>query len=272
VDCAPAGETLSLLKLPELLAWYMEKFFPVGKTMVRVMAPLAKARYQVTLPSRTAMNEMEQLHKTLMDLQQLLKDDRVCSVRLVCVPEKMVVEETKRTFMYLNLYQYQVDGVYINRILPKDTGNAFLEHWRGIQTGYLDELERVFAGLPVTRVPWYPKEVCGMEAVERLCRDVLTSDELFSVRESTCREYYEPTEAGYRLVLALPGADANRLSVHHHGMDVEIKLNNFSRCIPLPNVLRGAVLLETAVLDDTVQLHFQTRQLSPEGGDAECEF
>ena len=31
VDCAPTGETLALLKLPELLAWYMEKFFPVGK-------------------------------------------------------------------------------------------------------------------------------------------------------------------------------------------------------------------------------------------------
>ena len=30
VDCAPTGETLSLLKFPELLSWYMEKLFPIG--------------------------------------------------------------------------------------------------------------------------------------------------------------------------------------------------------------------------------------------------
>ena len=31
IDCAPTGETLALLKLPELLAWYMEKFFLLEK-------------------------------------------------------------------------------------------------------------------------------------------------------------------------------------------------------------------------------------------------
>ena len=37
VDCAPTGETLSLLKLPELLSWYVEKFSPVGRTLTRVL-------------------------------------------------------------------------------------------------------------------------------------------------------------------------------------------------------------------------------------------
>lgn len=31
IDCAPTGETLALLKFPELFCWYMEKFFPIGK-------------------------------------------------------------------------------------------------------------------------------------------------------------------------------------------------------------------------------------------------
>lgn len=269
VDCAPTGETLSLLKLPELLAWYMEKFFPVGKTMVRVMAPFAKARYQVSLPSRTAMDEMEQLHQTLMALQQLLKDEQVCSVRLVCIPEKMVVEETKRNYMYLNLYRYQVDGVYINRILPEETGNPFLQNWRTIQSGYLTELEQVFAGVPIARIPWYSREVRGMDAVERLCRDVLTAEDLFALRRHTESEYYEPTDDGYCLVLSLPGADSDHLKVYHREMDVEVKLNNFSRCIPLPNVLRGSTLQETSIEDGTVRLRFRMKQTEAEGGAAE---
>ena len=33
VDCAPTGETLALLKFPELLSWYMEKLFRSEKSV-----------------------------------------------------------------------------------------------------------------------------------------------------------------------------------------------------------------------------------------------
>ena len=118
VDCAPTGETLSLLKLPELLSWYMEKFFPVGKTMLRVLSPISNLKYHVTLPDRKTLDKIEVLHAKLLDLQNLLKDEDISTVRLVCMPEKMIVEETKRNFMYMNLYGYQVDTVFINRMVP----------------------------------------------------------------------------------------------------------------------------------------------------------
>ncbi len=260
IDCAPTGETLSLLKLPELLAWYMEKFFPVGKTMVRLLSPVAKAKYKVDLPNRKAMNEIEELHGKLMQLQELLKDDTICSVRLVCIPEKMVVEETKRNFMYLNLYDYQVDGVYINRILPAQADNPFLQKWQDIQKKYIDELERVFADIPVTRIPWYPKEVRGQEAVERLCGEILTAEDLFDVRVHTEKESYETVEGGYCLVLQLQQATEKELKVLHHDMDVEIKLNNFSRCIPLPNTLRGAEMTDVTLRDGELRICFAVKE------------
>ena len=257
IDCAPTGETLSLLKLPELLAWYMEKFFPVGKTMVRLLSPMAKARYKVELPSRKAMNEMEELHGKLMELQELLKDETVSSVRLVCVPEKMVVEETKRSFMYLNLYGYQVDGVYINRILPPQADNPFLLHWQDIQKKYIGELEALFPNIPITRIPWYPKEVRGQAAVERLCGEVLTAPDLFALHPCAERESYEAIEGGYRLILPLPQAEGQALRVYHHGMDVEIRLNNVSRCIPLPNTLRGAEMTQTEQVGRELHISFR---------------
>ena len=175
VDCAPAGETLSLLKLPELLSWYMEKFFPVGKTMVRVLAPLSKAKYRVELPDRKAMDEIEEMHLELLRLQELLKDGNISSVRLVCTPEKMVVEETKRSYMFLSLYGYRLDGVFINRVLPEEADNAFFRGWREIQSGYMEELRQVFRGIPVSEIPWYPEEVRGKHAIGRICREILST-------------------------------------------------------------------------------------------------
>ena len=125
VDCAPTGETLSLLKFPELLSWYMEKLFPVGKVAVRMLSPISKSVFKVEMPNKSAMTDMEKMYLKLVELQELLKNRDVTSIRIVTTPEKMVVEETKRNYMYMNLYNFNVDGLYINRILPKDINNDF---------------------------------------------------------------------------------------------------------------------------------------------------
>ncbi len=259
VDCAPTGETLSLLKLPELLSWYMEKFYPVGKTMVRVMAPVSKAKYKVTLPNRKAMNEIEQMHWSLVALQELLKDPDVSSVRLVCTPGKMVVDETKRSYMYLNLYHYQVDGVFINRILPDDAGSDFMNHWGSIQKKYIRELESVFAGIPITRIAWYPHEVRGRAAIQHLCDDVLGDKDILNVRVHTDNEIYEACDGGWSLTIRLPGAAKEDVTVYQHEMDVNIKVNNFNRCIPLPNTLTGAQIDGWDVADGFLRIQFSKK-------------
>ena len=99
VDCAPTGETLALLKFPELLSWYMEKLFPIGKVGVRMLAPISKSVFKVEMPNKSAMNDIEKMYLKLVELQELLKNRDVTSIRIVTTPEKMVVEETKRIFI-----------------------------------------------------------------------------------------------------------------------------------------------------------------------------
>jgi len=183
VDCAPTGETLSLLKFPELMSWYMEKFFPVGKLAMRVLSPVAKNLFKMELPDKMAMSDIEKMYVKLIKLQELLKDREITSVRLVTIPEKMVVEETKRNYMYMNLYNYNVDGIFINRILPADIDNPFFDAWLNIQKGYIEELENVFTECPIYYIRWYDTDLCGMESIDKMCEDVLTQPNLFDVRE-----------------------------------------------------------------------------------------
>lgn len=252
VDCAPTGETLSLLKLPELLSWYVEKFSPVGRTLTRVLTPFAKIRYRMDLPDGAAMDELGQLYEKLIRLQELLKDPEITRVRLVCIPERMVVEETRRSYMYLNLYRYPVDSVFINRILPEKTGSSFMDSWRGIQSGYISELESVFGELNITRIPWYPLEIRGTDAIVRLSCDVMGDENLFDRPVRTDNEIYEKTERGYSLRIRVPGASMEDVEVFPRDMDVDIRINNFMRSVPLPGVLRGAevdsVRLEDGIL------------------------
>ena len=260
VDCAPTGETLSLLKFPELLSWYMEKFFPVGKVAMRVLAPVSKRVWKIELPDKHAMSDIEKLYVKLAALQDLLKNNRITSVRLVTLPEKMVVEETKRNYMYMNLYGYLVDGVYINRILKNEVENAFFTEWMGIQKKYIEELESIFAEVPVTKIPWYESEVCGMDAIDRICNEVLTGDHLFAVNSQRTNEKYEKNEEGYLLSIFLPVVSKDKLDMHQTGADIIIRIGNFKRNIPIPNTLRNYAISSAKLKDEELLIQFAEKK------------
>ena len=48
VDCAPTAETIRLLSLPDILAWYMERVFPMGRRVNRMIGPVLS---RVTQPA-----------------------------------------------------------------------------------------------------------------------------------------------------------------------------------------------------------------------------
>ena len=254
VDCAPSGETLSLLKLPELLSWYIEKFFPVGKLITRVLRPVSGGLFKVQLPDNDSMDEFLRMHKELVEMQELLKDPQVTSVRLAALPEKMVVEETKRTYMYLSLYGYHVDRLFINRVLREQKENAFTEYWREIQQKYIEELESVFGRIPVTKIRWYETEIRGIQALERLREDMPAYEELFAQIPPVGGDVYEPEEGGWRLKIYLPGTE--KAEVSRYGTDLDIAAGNCVRRIPLPQTLLTFEIREVTREKDSLEILF----------------
>jgi arsenite-transporting ATPase len=192
-----------------------------------------------------------------MELQDLLKNREVTSIRIVTTPEKMVVEETKRNYMYMNLYDFNVDGLYINRILPKDIGNDFFNEWIEIQQKYIGELKATFAALPIYEIPWYDEELKGEENIRRITDDVLKGDEVFKTRVITQREHFEQTEDGYSLTVYMPGADKKEIEMYQVSNDIVIKTGNFKRNIPLPNILRTYVVAGAKFEDGKLKISFE---------------
>lgn len=256
VDCAPTGETLSLLKFPELLSWYMEKFFPVGKVAMRVLSPISKLMFRVELPDQKAMTDIERMYLKMVQLQELLKNRDVTSIRLVSIPEKMVVDETKRNYMYMNLFDFQVDGLYINRILPKDIDNTFFNEWIHIQRKYMEELEQVFGTIPVYHIPWFDSDLNGMSGVDRITKCLQSEADLFALQPSRRGEEYEKTETGYQLKLHLPCVEKGELQLHESETDIILKIANFKRNIPRPNTLRSYEIAAANLEEETLIIDF----------------
>lgn len=258
VDCAPTGETLALLKFPELLCWYMDKFFPIGKIAMRILSPFSKKLFQVQLPDGKAMNDIEKLYVKLIELQELLKNKEISSIRLVTIPEKMVIEETKRNYMYMNLYNYNVDGIFVNRILPTQIDNPFFKEWIQIQKEYLEEIKTSFDRIPIYYIPWYDTDLLGIDSVNRICEDAFKeSKDLFAIKVNLEGETYEQTEKGYVLKLYLPHVERNQIDVRLSGSDVIVKIGNYKRNIPMPNALRTMSVTVAKFEDQTLNITFE---------------
>ena len=257
VDCAPTGETLSLLKFPELFSWYMEKLFPVGKVAMKVLRPISKVAFKIDMPNEAAMSDIEKLYVKLFELQSLLKDRKICSIRLVTIPEKMVVEESKRSYMYLNLYNFNVDGVYINRLIPQEIENNFFKEWKEIQSKYLEELNSSFSNIPIYKVKWYEEDINGVEALDRIVNDSLKEENIFDILETTLNEVFEKTENGYKLEVYVPFTDKKDFDLFESGSDVIIKIGNFKRNIPIPNSIRKYSIASAKLNSEKLSIYFE---------------
>jgi arsenite/tail-anchored protein-transporting ATPase len=259
VDCAPTGETLSLLKFPELFAWYMEKLFPIGRLSMKVLRPISKAAFKVELPRDEALNDIEKLYAKLFELQKLLKDRDICSIRLVTIPEKMVVEETKRNYMYLNLYNFNVDGLYINRLIPDNTDNSFFDEWKRLQKKYIEEIEEFSHDIPIYKIKWYETDINGIEGLKRIVMDSLEDENIFKVLKVTQSERFEKTDKGYKLHVYVPFTEKTDFDLYESGTDIIIKISNFKRNIPIPNIIRRYSISKAKFNEGMLSIYFEEK-------------
>ncbi len=238
LDLAPTGETLSLLQLPELMSWWMERIFPLGRLAVRALRPMARGLWRIELPDSRAMNDVEALYVRLRAIQERLKDPAVTSVRLVTQPERMVIEETRRSYLYLNLFGYAVDHLYVNGIYPVGEVGEFFGAWIEHQRAHLAEIEAAFGHLPITRVPRFPSDIIGLDGVGRLAGAVV-DEHTFDVRDDLARETYTSVGDGFELRLAAPMASRDEIRLSRSESDLVVRIGNVQRNVPLPATLRG---------------------------------
>ena len=170
LDCAPTAESIRFVSMPTTLEWYMKHIFPFQRGLLKAVRPLANRVSPVELPTDSYFANIKDLFGRLDGIGDLMEDPKITSVRLVTNPERMVLRETQRAFVYFSLHGLTVDGVIVNRVLPAEVTDRYFQEWRISQGIVLEEIDRYFAPVPVKRVPLFAHEVLGRERLEDLAR------------------------------------------------------------------------------------------------------
>ncbi len=240
LDLPPTGESLRFVSMPVILKWYMKKIFKTERLVMKVARPVVGRLTDVPLPDESYFKALENFYEKLKGVDEILIDPEITSVRLVSNPEKMVLRESQRAFMYFNLFGVNVDAVVVNKIIPPDAGDcSYLRKWIEIQKGYIEEIEDFFSPVPVFKVPLLEEEVFGLERLEVLS-DIIYRDrdpsEIFFKEKPY--EFIQENEH-YVIKIRAPFVKKETVSLLKGEDEIVVRVGNFKSHILLPRKLRN---------------------------------
>jgi arsenite-transporting ATPase len=238
LDCAPTAESMRFVSMPTTLEWYMRHIFPVQRGVLKAVRPIANRVSPIELPPDSYFANVQDLFAKLDGIDELLEDPKETSVRLVTNPERMVLRETQRAYVYFSLHGLAVDGIIVNRVLPAEVSDAWFQEWRTSQARVLEEIEAYFAPVPVKRVALFTHEVLGRERLEELARALYRPDEdPAAVTRTEAPFDFVKSDGHYEVRVRLPFAAKGEVGLFKKGDELVVEIGTLRRHIGLPTTM-----------------------------------
>ena len=255
VDCAPTGETLSLLKYPERFSAMIMKILPMKKAGVKAVGPAVEKMMKVPMPQDGVFDDIETLIQRLERLQKLLLDREVVSLRVVTTPEKIVISEAKRNFTCLYLYGYNVDAVIVNHIYPDEAMEGYFSKWMKMQKEGLAEIDESFSEVPRFYVNLLPKELRTLEVLRKV------GDGLFAGADPDAvlfdRQIYKADPTEQTLKVYLPFAGKEELILEQDKNELILGIRNEQRRFPIPQAFSEQEIAGAKFEDGYLTIRFE---------------
>ncbi len=256
LDCAPTGESLRFVSIPTTLEWYMNHIFKMERNLARIAGPVIETVSSVPIPKDSYFQNIQSLFDRLEGIDKILTDPKITTVRLVTNPEKIVIKETQRAFMYFCLYGMCIDAVIINRIFPEGVDDRFFDFWKQTQQQYIEDAENYFSDVPNLKVNLFDDQIVGVSGLQKL-GDILYPDIDPADRFSQRNPYqFNKTDDGYQLVMQLPFLTKQEVNLNKQADELIITIGSFKRHVALPRSLSSTKATSAKLIEQQLIVTF----------------
>lgn len=256
MDTAPTAETLRLLSFPDISNWYFDKFYRFFQRIIK-LARMTVGRFMETpLPTDEFLRDIEELKERMRAVRSILTDPEITSIRLVVNPEKMVINETKRAYTYLCLYDLTVEALVVNRLLPENVEGYFKEKLKE-QEYYMKVIHEAFGPLKMFTATQFSTELVGIDSLKKLAEMLFGEEDptrIYST-EKPMEIYGEGEE--YVLALRLPFSMKDEVELYRSSDSLLIKVGAYKRSISLPYTLMKGEIHRAEFRDGRLLVRFR---------------
>jgi arsenite-transporting ATPase len=256
IDCAPTGESMALLKFPELFKWWIDKILPAKKKAAMIAKPIVDATIKFPLPEKEIFTEFEALYEQLEELHKILIDKERTSIRIVTTPEKIVINESMRSFTNFHLFDFNVDSIIINRIFSEKGAKGYFEKWLKMQSENIEKIYKDFSPIPIFRANLLDNELKGYNDLYKMgsliYKDEHPSEVLFNKKIFII----DKIKDNFVLKIDMPFVDKKKLSIYQSGNEITIAVNNEKRNFLLPKKLKNKNVEKAFYEDGYLNIQF----------------
>lgn len=238
VDCAPTGQSLSLLTYSEKLNVLIDSILPMVQSINSIFGSFISKKTSVPKPRDMVFEEVKNIAKRLKKLYDIFHKRDTTSIRIVTTPEQIVLEEARRNYTCLQLYDFNVDAIYINKLYPEKAMEGYFKDWEDIQKHNIQLAEESFSEQKLFKLEMQNNEINGKESLEKIAKILyqnINPIEIFCQTEAFKMDDINGTRI---LSIKLPFLKAENISVKKEKDDIIISLLNERRRFHLPDKLR----------------------------------
>ena len=234
VDCAPTGETLSLLKYPQRLSDLVSRVLPMKRKSVKVAGPAFEKITKMPMPKDGVFDDIEYVMERMQALQDLMQNKEILSIRIVTTPEKIMILESKRNFTCMYLYNYNVDAIIVNKIYPDEAMQGYFNKWIKMQKEGLNEINESFSEVPKFYVNLQNTELRTVKILCKVGAEIFKKDNPENVLFSQEIYRYEKVDDSFIIYIYLPFAEKKELELNQTEGELILGIKNEVRRFPLP--------------------------------------
>ena len=258
IDCSPTAGTLRHLTLTDTACTKLQKMTNAKRKVFKLVRPVLNR--VKGLRHFMADDEVFDVFDHLLDnvgrLGEIFKNPEVSTVRLVLNADRVAIAETRRAFTYFGLFGFPVDGVFVNKVLPTELADGYMNRWFTLQQQLLDSIDQSFLDVNKFRVPLLAKEPIGLDPLAEMAHGIFRDQRPDHVLSATKSVSMDQVDGKQRLIFSLPDVNKKNLDVSREDGELILTAENYTRVFSLPDTLIDREIAGAEFADGILTISF----------------
>lgn len=158
IDTAPTGHTLNLFFMPQVLKDWSYQLLDMQKRATQAADIVGAVDIDIR---QQLMGRLEERYLHYRAYEQLLRRDS--EIVWVLNPEQLAINETARALQVLHQQKLKVVALVVNKLLPSDSSDVFLQARAAQQAVYLEKIRTLFPRERKIEVPMQSSDITTLD-------------------------------------------------------------------------------------------------------------
>ncbi len=171
-DLVPLGHALYYLSMASVYDQWIDKITALRAEMEEYAQVAAVMRRDKETEEDQILKELQFIKHRINTSSSILTDKLKTAFFFVLVPEEMIILDTKKAAGLFSKFDVPLAGYIVNRVIPPELAGqaipAYLRNRMEMQTKYLGEIDQVFSGEVLARIPEFERDITGLPMIERM--------------------------------------------------------------------------------------------------------